>query len=100
MTRCGFTVRASASRLYGGTVVSTRRADVQPAATGDVSSLPLAPKNPLPYRQRLAAVRSFHTGMDKLRDAGGLVTRVSLVLKVADSADRCCGVAAGDSRRS
>ena len=78
MTRCGFTVRASASRLYGGTVVSTRRADVQPAATGDVSSLPLAPKNPLPYRQRLAAVRSFHTGMDKLRDAGGPVTRVSL----------------------
>ena len=51
---------------------------MQPAATGDVSSLPLAPKNPLPYRQRLAAVRSFHTGMDKLRDAGGPVTRVSL----------------------
>ena len=52
--------------------------DVHPARTRDVSSLPLAPKNPLPYRQRLAAVRSFHIGMDKLRDAGGPVTRVSL----------------------
>src|SRR6476660_8750740 len=54
------------------------RNDVHTAPTGDVSSLPLAPKNPLRYRQRLAAVRSFHTGMDKLRDAGGPVTRVSL----------------------
>lgn len=49
------------------------------ASTGrDVASLPLAPKNPLPYRQRLAAVRSFHTGTDVLRDAGGPVTRFSL----------------------
>jgi cytochrome P450 len=44
----------------------------------DVASLPLAPKNPLPYRQRLAAVRSFHTGTDTLRDAGGPVTRFSV----------------------
>jgi cytochrome P450 len=44
----------------------------------DVASLPLAPKNPLPYRQRLQAVRSFHIGTDKLRDAGGPVTRFSL----------------------
>jgi cytochrome P450 len=52
--------------------------DVDPAPTRDVKSLPLVPKNPLPYRQRLAAIRSFHTGMDQLRDAGGPVTRVRL----------------------
>ncbi len=41
-------------------------------------SLPLAPKNPLSYRQRLKAVKSFHTGTERLRDAGGPVTRFSL----------------------
>lgn len=44
----------------------------------DVATLPLAPKNPLPYRERLKAIREFHTGTNKLRDAGGPVTRVSL----------------------
>jgi cytochrome P450 len=44
----------------------------------DVGALPLAPKNPLPYRQRLKALRVFHTGMETLRDAGGPVTRFSL----------------------
>jgi cytochrome P450 len=44
----------------------------------DVTALPLAPKNPLPFRERLKAVREFHTGTDKLRDAGGPVTRVIL----------------------
>ena len=44
----------------------------------DVGALPLAPKNPLPYRQRLNALRVFHTGMETLRDAGGRVTRFSL----------------------
>jgi cytochrome P450 len=39
------------------------------------SPLPLAPKNPLPYRKRLAAARIFDTGPEKLRDAGGRVTR-------------------------
>jgi cytochrome P450 len=43
-----------------------------------LASLPLPPKNPLPYLQRARAVRSFHTGMDQLRDAGGPVTRFSL----------------------
>ncbi|MGO8850063.1 cytochrome P450 [Mycobacterium sp.] len=43
-----------------------------------VAALPLAPKNPLPYRERLKAVRDFHTGVDKLRDAGGPVTQVIL----------------------
>src|ERR1700758_4981803 len=43
-----------------------------------VDTLTLAPKNPLPYRQRLKALRVFHTGMETLRDAGGPVTRFSL----------------------
>lgn len=44
----------------------------------DVATLPLAPKNPLPYRERVKAIREFHTGTNKLRDAGGPVTRVTL----------------------
>ncbi|OBJ14501.1 cytochrome P450 [Mycobacterium colombiense] len=44
----------------------------------DVAALPLAPKNPLPYRERLKAIKEFHTGTNKLRDAGGPVTRVTL----------------------
>jgi cytochrome P450 len=44
----------------------------------NVTALPLAPKNPLPYRERLKAAKDFHTGTDKLRDAGGPVTRVIL----------------------
>ena len=44
----------------------------------DVGALPLAPKNPLSYRQRLKALRAFHTGTETLRDAGGPVTRFSL----------------------
>ena len=49
----------------------------------DVAALPLAPKNPLPYRQRLHALRVFHTGQEMVRDAGGPVTRVSLRPEVA-----------------
>jgi cytochrome P450 len=41
-------------------------------------NLPLAPVNPLPFFQRLKAIRSFHTGTEKLRDAGGPVTRFTL----------------------
>jgi cytochrome P450 len=44
----------------------------------DVTALPLAPKNPLPYRERLKAIKHFHVGTDALRDAGGPVTRVIL----------------------
>lgn len=44
----------------------------------DLASLPLPPRNPLPRRQRVEAVRSFHTGIDRLRDAGGPVTRFTL----------------------
>ncbi|CAJ1585949.1 cytochrome P450 [[Mycobacterium] wendilense] len=43
-----------------------------------LDQLPEAPRNPLPYRQRLAAVKSYHTGTEKLRDAGGPVTRIVL----------------------
>lgn len=46
--------------------------------TTDVAGLPLAPKNPLPYRQRLRAVRSLIDGFQELLDAGGPVTRVVL----------------------
>jgi cytochrome P450 len=42
-----------------------------PPATG----LPLAPKNPLPYRRRLRATRQFDTGLEVLRESGGSVTR-------------------------
>lgn len=47
----------------------------------DIASLPLPPVNPLPYKERLAACRSFHTGTDVLRDAGGPVTRFKLAPK-------------------
>ncbi|HVQ98444.1 MAG TPA: hypothetical protein VMS16_06500 [Mycobacterium sp.] len=41
----------------------------------DVTALPLAPRNPLPYRRRLAAARRFDTGLELLRESGGPVTR-------------------------
>jgi cytochrome P450 len=43
-----------------------------------LSELPLAPPNPLPYRQQVKAIRAFHTGLETLRDAGGPVTRLRL----------------------
>ncbi len=43
-----------------------------------VAALPLAPRSPLPYRQRMKATRAYHTGCETLRDAGGPVTRYSL----------------------
>ena len=41
--------------------------------TVEVAALPLAPRNPLPYLQQMKAARSFHTGCEALRDAGGRV---------------------------
>jgi cytochrome P450 len=41
----------------------------------DVGALPLPPKNPLSYRERLLAARAFDSGPETLRDAGGPVTR-------------------------
>jgi cytochrome P450 len=46
--------------------------------SADVAKLPLAPKNPLPYRHRLRAVRSLIDGFQELLDAGGPVTRLVL----------------------
>lgn len=43
-----------------------------------VGDLPLAPLNPLPYREKLRALRTFNTGFEALRDAGGPVTRLRL----------------------
>jgi cytochrome P450 len=48
------------------------------AETVEVAALPLAPRNPLPHLQQMKAARSFHTGCEALRDAGGPVTRCSL----------------------
>jgi cytochrome P450 len=41
----------------------------------DITSLPLAPRNPLPYWRRLTAARRFDTGPVLMRESGGLVTR-------------------------
>ena len=41
----------------------------------DVTVLPLAPKNPLPYWRRLTATRRFDTGLELMRESGGSVTR-------------------------
>jgi len=46
--------------------------------SADVATLLLAPKNPLPYRDQLRAVRSFIDGVQRLLDAGGPVTRLVL----------------------
>ena len=50
----------------------------EPDQDVDVATLPAAPKNPLPYRQRLRAARLFHSGPEALREAGGPVTKVVL----------------------
>jgi cytochrome P450 len=44
----------------------------------EVRALTLAPKNPLPLRRQLTAVRSFIEGFQDLLDAGGPITRVVL----------------------
>ena len=41
----------------------------------DVAALPLTPRNPLPHTRQFAAIRSFHTGTEVLRDAGGSLSR-------------------------
>ena len=46
--------------------------------SANVAALPLAPKNPLPYRHQLRAVRSLIDGLQQLLDAGGPVTRIVL----------------------
>ncbi|MGU3500728.1 cytochrome P450 [Mycobacterium sp. C31M] len=41
-------------------------------------SPPLAPRNPLSLRRQIKALRTFSTGFEELRDAGGPVTRLKL----------------------
>jgi len=55
-------------------MVATVNAKADKAGVG---ALPLVPKNPLPIRQQLTALRVFHTGQQTLHDAGGPVTRLS-----------------------
>ena len=43
-----------------------------------LESLPLPPVNPMSFRERLAAVKEFSTGTERLRDAGGPVTAFTL----------------------
>lgn len=50
----------------------------QAPSSGGLASLPLAPVNPMPLRQRLKAVKEFSTGTERLRDAGGPVTRFTV----------------------
>ncbi|MEZ0052058.1 cytochrome P450 [Mycobacterium sp. MAA66] len=50
-------------------------------SSDNIGDLPLAPRNPLPYRRQLRALRTFHTGSEVLRDAGGSVTRLKLAPK-------------------
>ena len=47
----------------------------------EVRALRLAPKNRLPYRHQLRAVRSYIDGIQELIDAGGPVTRLALAPK-------------------
>jgi hypothetical protein len=54
---------------------------VQTVDKVSLSALPLAPRNPLPYRQQLTAITGFHTGLEALHDAGGPVTRLTLAPK-------------------
>jgi cytochrome P450 len=67
------TVHTSASGALGHRPVDDM---VATGKSTDVAALPLAPKNPLPYRQKLHALRVFHTGQETVRDAGGPVTRI------------------------
>jgi len=50
-------------------------------ASADVAKLPLAPKNPLPYRHQLRATRSLIDGFQELLDVGGPVTRIVVAPK-------------------
>jgi cytochrome P450 len=44
--------------------------------SGQVRSLPLAPRNPLPFWQLIKLVRRLDTGQEEIRNAGGPITRI------------------------
>ncbi|MFC7673452.1 cytochrome P450 [Mycolicibacterium sp. GCM10028919] len=46
--------------------------------TTDPATLPLVPRNPLPYRELIKAVRNLDSGQEIIRAAGGRVTRVAI----------------------
>ena len=60
------------------TVTICRLGVIDVVDTLEVELLPLAPRNPLPYRQQLRAIKNSHTGCETIRDAGGPVTKVRL----------------------
>ena len=49
---------------------------VETSTPAEVAKLPPPPTNPLTLRQQISAIRTFHTGQELLRDAGGHVTRL------------------------
>jgi cytochrome P450 len=49
-----------------------------PDPAADVSTFPLAPDVRMGLRERFAALQEFHTGQERIRDAGGPVTMVRL----------------------
>ncbi|MEV3904920.1 cytochrome P450 [Mycobacterium sp. NPDC050551] len=54
---------------------------IEASTPPDFAELAPAPRNPLPYREQLKAIKAFHTGQEVLRDAGGHVTRLKLAPK-------------------
>ncbi|WP_458319090.1 cytochrome P450 [Mycolicibacterium brisbanense] len=52
--------------------------EIESPAVTTPAALPLAPLNPLPYRQQIKALRLFIEGHQRLRDAGGPVSRIVL----------------------
>jgi cytochrome P450 len=51
---------------------------VQVPVGDGLESLPRPPVNPMSFRERVAAVKEFSTGTERLRDAGGPVTAFTL----------------------
>ncbi len=47
-------------------------------SAGTLDANPAPPRNPLPLRRQLAVIRTFNSGPQVLRDAGGPVTRLRL----------------------
>lgn len=54
---------------------------VEVLETSAVATPVLAPKNPLPFREQVKALRSYIDGFAKLVEAGGPVTRLVLAPK-------------------
>ena len=54
---------------------------VETVGTTNPHVLPSVPRSPLPRAQIITALRAYHTGIEKLRDAGGYVTRAVIAPK-------------------